>query len=457
VSRAVAGVLAALLLVVPLLLGAGTGQYVLHVLIQIFIWSFVGQAWSLMGRFGLVSLGHGAFLGLGAYTVALLWNFFQLTPWIGAVAAVVGTGLFAAVVAYPCSRFRVVGHYFALVTLAVGEVIRLLIIAERDWTGGSLGLTLRAAAADSLFALQFADRRVFYYGTLMLWAAGLWVWWRLDRSMARAAMEAIGEDETAAASVGIHVTRFKMGITVLSAVLTAIGGVPPHRVRRGPRWNVRPPRSDGRLRAHHRAERVAPHRLRAQVHRDGGDDLRPPARPLHHLPAGGDLGRPRPRPVPSGPDRGDGCVSGGRRALRQLVERRQGLVVPGAYDAVSARLIEQAGFLAVYMTGFGVSASRLGLPDLGFAGLAEMVDQARNLASAVSIPLIADADTGYGNALQVRRTVQQYELAGVAGLHVEDQVTPKRCGHLAGKQVVPADEFAGRIRAAVGPAPTRTC
>jgi branched-chain amino acid transport system permease protein len=178
-----------------------------------------------MGRFGLVSLGHGAFLGLGAYTVALLWNFFQLTPWIGAVAAVVGTGLFAAVVAYPCSRFRVVGHYFALVTLAVGEVIRLLIIAERDWTGGSLGLTLRAAAADSLFALQFADRRVFYYGTLMLWAAGLWVWWRLDRSMARAAMEAIGEDETAAASVGIHVTRFKMGITVLSAVLTAIGGV----------------------------------------------------------------------------------------------------------------------------------------------------------------------------------------------------------------------------------------
>jgi 2-methylisocitrate lyase-like PEP mutase family enzyme len=116
---------------------------------------------------------------------------------------------------------------------------------------------------------------------------------------------------------------------------------------------------------------------------------------------------------------------------------------------VSARLVEQAGFPAAYMTGFGVSASRLGLPDLGFAGLAEMVDHARNLAAAVSIPLIADADTGYGSALQVRRTVQQYEAAGVAGLHIEDQVAPKRCGHLAGKQVVPVEEFGGRIRAAV--------
>jgi len=130
------------------------------------------------------------------------------------------------VVAYPCSRFRVVGHYFGLVTLAFGEVIRLLIIAERDWTGGSLGLTLKTAGSDaSLVALQFADKRVFYYGALVVWLAGLWIWARLDRSMARAAMEAIGEDETAAASVGIHVTRFKLGITVLSAVLTAVGGI----------------------------------------------------------------------------------------------------------------------------------------------------------------------------------------------------------------------------------------
>lgn len=138
-----------------------------------------------------------------------------------------------------------------------------------------------------------------------------------------------------------------------------------------------------------------------------------------------------------------------RRTLRELVARKNGLVVPGAYDGVSARLVERAGFEAVYMTGFGTSASRLGLPDLGYAGLAEMADHARNLAAAVSIPLIADADTGYGNALGVRRTVQAYEAAGVAALHIEDQVAPKRCGHLSGHQIVPLGEFAGKIRAAV--------
>jgi 2-methylisocitrate lyase-like PEP mutase family enzyme len=138
-----------------------------------------------------------------------------------------------------------------------------------------------------------------------------------------------------------------------------------------------------------------------------------------------------------------------RRTLRSLVTLKHGLVVPGAYDGVSARLVERAGFPAVYMTGYGTSASRLGLPDLGYAGLAEMADHARNLAAAVSIPLIADADTGYGNALGVRRTVQAYEAAGVAALHIEDQVAPKRCGHLSGHQLVPLAEFAGKIRAAV--------
>jgi len=138
-----------------------------------------------------------------------------------------------------------------------------------------------------------------------------------------------------------------------------------------------------------------------------------------------------------------------RRTLRSLVALKNGLVVPGAYDGVSARLVERAGFPAVYMTGYGTSASRLGLPDLGYAGLAEMADHARNLAAAVSIPLIADADTGYGNALGVRRTVQAYEAAGVAALHIEDQVAPKRCGHLSGHQLVPLAEFAGKIRAAV--------
>ena len=216
--------LAALALVPVLPLGSAQ-EYIWHVIIQIFLWSFVGNAWALMGRFGLVSLGHGAFLGVGAYATVLLWNAFGLTPWIGAPLAVALTVALALVVGYPCSRFRVVGHYFGLVTLAVGEVVRLLIVAERDWTGGSLGVTLKTTGTTTAgWSLQFADKRVFYYVGLAAWLFGLWVWWRVDRSMARSAMEAIGEDETAAASVGIRVARFKMGITALSAALTALGG-----------------------------------------------------------------------------------------------------------------------------------------------------------------------------------------------------------------------------------------
>ena len=138
-----------------------------------------------------------------------------------------------------------------------------------------------------------------------------------------------------------------------------------------------------------------------------------------------------------------------RQTLRALVAKKGGLVVPGAYDGISALLVQHAGFPAVYMTGYGTAASRLGLPDLGFAGLAEMADHARNLAAILDVPLIADADTGYGNALNVRRTVQTYEAAGVAALHIEDQITPKRCGHLSGHQVIPRGEFVGKIRAAV--------
>ena len=224
--RALAVFLMVLIAALPLVPMGGMRQYVLHVLVQIFIWSFIAGAWSLMGRFRLVSLGHGAFLGIGAYTATLLWNVFGLTPWVGGLAAVAGAVAVAAVVGYPCYRLRVVGHYFVLVTLAVGEVVRLLIIAERGWTGGSLGLTLRAAPAQaSLLAAQFADKRVFYYASVLVWLGGLYLWRRVDRSMARSAMEAIGEDETAAAAVGIDVTRFKLGITALSAALTAAGGV----------------------------------------------------------------------------------------------------------------------------------------------------------------------------------------------------------------------------------------
>jgi len=225
-SRVLAGLLLLAVAALPFVPMGGMGEYVVFVVVQIFIWSFIGNAWSLMGRFGLVSLGHGAFLGVGAYTTTLLWNFYGLPPWIGVFAAIAAAVALALVVAYPCSRFGIVGHYFGLVTLAVGEVIRLLLIAERDWTGGSLGLTLKPVGTDaSLLAMQYADKRVFYYAAFVVWLGGLWVWHRLDRSMARAAMEAIGEDETAAASVGIHVTRFKLAITALSAALTAVGGV----------------------------------------------------------------------------------------------------------------------------------------------------------------------------------------------------------------------------------------
>ncbi len=134
--------------------------------------------------------------------------------------------------------------------------------------------------------------------------------------------------------------------------------------------------------------------------------------------------------------------------LRQLLARSRLLLAPGAYDPLSARIVEEAGFEAVYLTGSGVSVGHLGLPDIGLATMTEMVEQVRRIAAAVQIPLIADADTGYGNALNVRRTVREYEAAGAAALHLEDQEFPKRCGHLEGKRVIPAETMVARIRAA---------
>jgi 2,3-dimethylmalate lyase len=135
--------------------------------------------------------------------------------------------------------------------------------------------------------------------------------------------------------------------------------------------------------------------------------------------------------------------------LRALLASGSPVLAPGAYDALSARLVEQAGFECVYMTGFGTTASLLGRPDVGLLGGAEMAGNARRLVQAIDVPLIADADTGYGNAINVIRTVHDYEQAGVAGLHIEDQVLPKRCGHMSGKQVVPTGEMVGKIEAAV--------
>lgn len=138
-----------------------------------------------------------------------------------------------------------------------------------------------------------------------------------------------------------------------------------------------------------------------------------------------------------------------QKQLRDMFNRPGLIVAPGAYDAWSARLVEMAGFPAVYMTGYGVSASVLGQPDIGLLTMTEMARQAKNMAKAVSVPLIADGDNGYGGVLNVIRTVQEYEQAGVAAIQLEDQVLPKRCGHMEGKQVVPVEEMVAKVRAAV--------
>jgi carboxyvinyl-carboxyphosphonate phosphorylmutase len=138
----------------------------------------------------------------------------------------------------------------------------------------------------------------------------------------------------------------------------------------------------------------------------------------------------------------------GPKKLRELMEKKDIILAPGAYDALSARIIEAVGFDVVYMTGFGTAASLLGYPDVGLLTMSEMVDNARRIVEAVNIPVIADADTGYGNPINVIRTVQAYEDVGVAGIHIEDQVFPKKCGHITGKQVIPKEDMVEKVAAA---------
>lgn len=134
--------------------------------------------------------------------------------------------------------------------------------------------------------------------------------------------------------------------------------------------------------------------------------------------------------------------------LRALLRAPGMVVAPGAYDGLTAMLVAQAGFPAVYMTGAGTSVAH-GYPDFGLLTETEMVANAARMARAVDIPLVADADTGYGNELNVVRTIRDYEIAGVAGIHIEDQVSPKRCGHLDDKELVPTEDWVAKIRAAV--------
>jgi len=134
--------------------------------------------------------------------------------------------------------------------------------------------------------------------------------------------------------------------------------------------------------------------------------------------------------------------------LRQLLDKKEILVAPGCFDAVTAKVIEKAGFSVAYLSGYGLSAGLLGMPDAGFATMTEVHMMARYIANATSIPVIADSDTGYGNAINVARCVREYIQTGIAGIHLEDQVTPKRCGHVSGKELIPIEEAVGKYRAA---------
>ena len=135
--------------------------------------------------------------------------------------------------------------------------------------------------------------------------------------------------------------------------------------------------------------------------------------------------------------------------LRRMLREPGIIMAPGAYDCLTARIIEQAGFPAVYMTGAGTSVARLGYPDLALATMTEMVANAADIAAAIEVPVIADADTGYGGILNIQRTIRQYERSGVAAVHIEDQEFPKRCGHLDNKRVISPEDMVGKIQAAV--------
>src|SRR5262249_50474545 len=172
------------------------------------------------------SLGHGAFTGIGAYTTVMLWNFLGLTPWLGIPLCVALATVVGVLVGYPCFRFRITGHYFALLTLALTEFVPLFIVGLRDYSGGSLGTQpARHGNGISLYAFQFEpDRVLAYYIAFALWLVGLYIWWRVDRGMDRYALDAASQDEDAAASVGIDVTREKLKITAISAAMCAVGG-----------------------------------------------------------------------------------------------------------------------------------------------------------------------------------------------------------------------------------------
>ena len=137
------------------------------------------------------------------------------------------------------------------------------------------------------------------------------------------------------------------------------------------------------------------------------------------------------------------------KSFRKLLETNESILVPGIYDALSAKIAQQVGFDAVFHTGYGTAATLLGVPDIGLVSFSEMKERVSNICNSIDIPVIADADTGYGNIINVQRTVREYERAGVAGFHIEDQVFPKKCGFMEGKAVIPMEEHVQKVKAAL--------
>jgi branched-chain amino acid transport system permease protein len=203
--------------------------YLIHILIYIFIWSSITTAWAYMGRFGLVSLCHGAFIGIPAYAAGLLFNYYHLNPWIGMLIGLLGVAILAWVFGYACFRFGVIGHYFAITTLVITELVVVVIMAFREVTGGRLGFTLERISArplyEQLLCLQFESKVYFYYLAILLLLFTLYVWKKIDQSKAQKALKAIGDDEVAASCMGIPIVKYKTGITIVSAVVAGIGGV----------------------------------------------------------------------------------------------------------------------------------------------------------------------------------------------------------------------------------------
>lgn len=218
------GILLFILLLVIIFPFAGLPLYFTHTIILIFIWGAVTTAWSYMGRFWMISLCHGAWVGIPAYTTVLLFNFYHLSPWVGMWLGFLAVVIAAGVIGYACFRFGLVGHYFAVTTLVVTELVALVIIALRDITEGRLGITVKPLGTAPLY-FQFESKVPFYFMALGLLLLSLYIWRKIDQSKMQKALTAIEEDEVAAESIGINVVRNKTTVAVISAVIAGMGGV----------------------------------------------------------------------------------------------------------------------------------------------------------------------------------------------------------------------------------------